>query len=136
MTNRRNKLLTKLLRSTTSKDEATLMKLTIERICAAMCEYYSKFYEKEGAGVMVDVPDAKDEKKSMFYLALDHLMNALNDFNNRDMEGVADVMKKAITRAEQVDPEKESLFIIQDQEKMTLIHYKHDSEGANFMEMM
>ena len=85
---------------------------------------------------MVYVPDAKDEKKSMFYLALDHLMNALNDFNNRDMEGVADVMKKAITRAEQVDPEKESLFIIQDQEKMTLIHYKHDSEGANFMEMM
>ena len=63
-------------------------------------------------------------------------MNALNDFNNRDMDGVADVMKKAISRAEQIEPEKESLFIIQDQEKMQLIHYKHDSEGADFVKMM
>ena len=52
------------------------------------------------------------------------------------MDGVADVMQKAITRAEQLDPGKESLFIIQDQEKMQLIHYKHDSEGANFIKMM
>ena len=65
-----------------------------------------------------------------------HFKNALNDFNNRDMEGVAEVMQKAITRAEQLDPGKESLFIIQDQEKMQLIHYKHDSEGANFIKMM
>ena len=26
--------------------------------------------------------------------------------------------------------------IIQDQKKMQLIHYKHDSEGANFVKMM
>ena len=38
-------------------------------------------------------------------------MNALNDFNSRDMEGPAEVMKKAIVRAETVDPSKESLFI-------------------------
>ena len=52
------------------------------------------------------------------------------------MEGVADVMQKAISRAEQIDPEKDSLFIIQDQKKMQLIHYKHDSEGADFVKMM
>ena len=136
MTNRRNKLLKQLLRGVTGDDEAKLLQLTIERICADMCEFYSEFYKKEGPGAMVYVPDSSDEKKSMFYLALDHLMNALNDFNNRDMTGVADVMKKAITHAEKLDPEKESLFIIQDQAKMTLIHYKHDSEGANFIKMM
>ncbi len=136
MTNRRSKLLTKLLQGVKGEDEAKLLKLTIERICADMCEFYTKFYEKEGPGAMVYVPDAEDEKKSMFYLTVDHLMNALNDFNNRDMSGVADVMKKAITRAEQVDPEKESLFIIQDQAKMQLIHYKHDTEGADFIKMM
>ena len=136
MTNRRNKLLKKLLRTVTGEDEAKLLQLTIERICADMCEFYSEFHKKEGAGAMVYVPDALDEKKSMFYLTVDHLMNALNDFNNRDMTGVADVMKKAITRAEQIDPIKESLFIIQDQEKMTLVHYKHDTAGADFIKMM
>ena len=136
MTNRRNKLLKKLLRTVTGEDEAKLLQLTIERICADMCEFYSEFHKKEGAGAMVYVPDALDEKKSMFYLTVDHLMNALNDFNNRDMTGVADVMKKAITRAEQIDPKKESLFIIQDQEKMTHVHYKHDTAGADFIKMM
>ena len=136
MTNRRSKLLTKLLQGVKGEDEAKLLKLTIERICADMCEFYTKFYEKEGPGAMVYVPDAEDEKKSMFYLTVDHLINALNDFNNRDMDGVAEVMQKAISRAEQIDPEKEALFIIQDQKKMQLIHYKHDSEGANFVKMM
>jgi hypothetical protein len=136
MTNRRNQLLKKLLKTVSNEEEAKLLKLTIERICADMCEFYSEFYKKEGPGVMVYVPDSEDEKKSMFYLAVDHLMNAINDFNNRDMSGAADVMKQALTRAEQVDPEKESLFIIQDQQKMELIHYKHDNEGADFIKMM
>ena len=84
---------------------------------------------------MVYVPDATDQKKSMFYLTVDHLMNAVNDLTNRDMSDIAEVMKKAITRAEAIEPEKEALFIIQDQERMSLIHYKIDSEGANFIQM-
>jgi hypothetical protein len=62
-------------------------------------------------------------------------MNALNDFNSRDMEGPAEVMKKAITRAECIDPEKESLFIIQDKDQMSLIHYKNDNQEHSFMKM-
>ena len=134
MTSRRNELLKKLLRTVTSDDEAKLLQLTIERICADMCEFYSEFYKKEGPGAMVYVPDAP-EKKSMFYLTVDHLMNAVNDLSNRDMSDIAEVMKKAITRAESIEPEKEALFIIQDQERMSLIHYKIDSEGANFTQM-
>ena len=61
--------------------------------------------------------------------------NALNDLNNRDIEGAADVMKKAIARAEQIDPMKESLFIIQDDKAMSLVHMKHDQEGASFKYM-
>ena len=112
MTNRRNKLLKKLLHTVKNDDEAKLLKLTIERICADMCEFYAEFYKKEGPGAMVYVPDAP-EKKSMFYLTVDHLMNALK-----------------------LEFGKESLFIIQDQEKMELIHYKHDNEGADFIKMM
>ena len=83
---------------------------------------------------MVYVPDAP-EKDSMFYLSLDALMNALNDFNGRDMEGPAEVMQKAISRAELIDPTKESLFIVQDKEQMSLIHYKHDNQEDSFMRM-
>ena len=135
MTSRRDRLVKQLMKSVTGEDEATLMKLTVERICADMCEFYKNFYKNEGPGAMVYVPDAIDDKKSMFYLTVDHLMNAVNDLNNRDMSDIADVMKKAITRAESVEPEKEALFIIQDKEKMSLIHYKIDSDGANFTQM-
>ena len=135
MDSRRDKLVKQLMRSVTGEDEATLMKLTVERICADMCDFYKNFYGNEGPGVMVYVPDATDQKKSMFYLTVDHLMNAVNDLSNRDMSDIAEVMKKAITRAESIEPEKEALFIIQDQERMSLIHYKIDSEGANFTQM-
>ena len=135
MASRRDRLVKQLMKSVTGEDEATLMKLTVERICADMCEFYKNFYKNEGPGAMVYVPDAQDEKKSMFYLTVDHMINALDDFNKRDMDGVADVMKKAIARAESLDPDKESLFIIQDKDNMSLVHYKHDCEGASFLHM-
>ena len=40
MTSRRIKLLNKLIGSATGEDEAKLYKLTIERICIDMCDYY------------------------------------------------------------------------------------------------
>ena len=135
MTNRRIKLLNKLIGSATGEDEAKLYKLTIERICADMCEYYYKFYHNDGPGAMVYVPDHEDEKKSMFYLTVDNLINAVEDLNKNDMEGAADVMKQAIVRAEKLDPDKEALFIIQDSKQMSLVHYKIDSEGASFKMM-
>ena len=44
-------------------------------------------------------------------------------------------MKKAIVRAEKLDPDKEALFIIQDKKEMSLVHYKKDCEGASFKMM-
>ena len=135
MTSRRNQLLKKLVGTAIGEDEKKLYQLTIERICADMCDYYSKFYHNEGPGAMVYVPEHEDENKSMFYLTVDNLITAVDDLNKRDMEGAADVMKQAITRAEKLDPEKEALFIIQDSKEMSLIHYKIDSEGASFKMM-
>ena len=135
MTNRRIKLLNKLIGKTTGEDEAKLYKLTIERICIDMCDYYYKFYHNDGPGAMVYVPDHEDEKKSMFYLTVDNLICAVDDLNKNDMEGAADVMKPAIVRAEKLDPDKEALFIIQDAKEMSLVHYKIDSKGASFKMM-
>ena len=135
MTSRRHQLLKKLIGTAIGEDEKKLYQLTIERICADMCEYYQKFYQNEGPGAMVYAPEQEDEKKSMFYLSVNNLITAVDDLNKRDMEGAADVMKQAITRAEKLDPEKEALFIIQDSKEMSLIHYKIDSEGASFKMM-
>ena len=135
MTSRRNQLLKKLVGTAIGEDEKKLYKLTIERICADMCDYYFKFYHNEGPGAMVYVPEHEDEKKSMFYLTVDNLITAVDDLNKRDMEGAADVMKQSITRAEKLDPDKEALFIIQDSKEMSLVHYKIDSEGASFKMM-
>ena len=135
MTSRRNQLLKKLIGTAIGEDEKKLYQLTIERICADMCDYYQKFYQNEGPGAMVYAPEQEDEKKSMFYLSVNNLITAVDDLNKRDMEGAADVMKQAITRAEKLDPEKEALFIIQDSKEMALVHYKIDSEGASFKMM-
>jgi len=135
MTNRRIELLNKLIGTATGEDESKLLNLTIERICADMCEYYYKFYHNDGPGAMVYVPNHKDEKKSMFYLTVDNLIGAVDDLNKHDMEGAADVMKQAIVRAEKLDADKEALFIIQDEKEMSLVHYKIDSAGASFKMM-
>ena len=135
MTSRRHQLLKKLIGTAIGEDEKKLYQLTIERICADMCEYYQKFYQNEGPGAMVYAPEQEDEKKSMFYLSVNNLITAVDDLNKRDMEGAADVMKQAITRAEKLDPDKEALFIIQDSKEMSLVHYKIDSEGASFKMM-
>ena len=132
MTNRRNKLLKKLIGTAIGEDEKKLYQLTIERICADMCEFYQKFYSNEGPGVMVYVPTHEDEKKSMFYLTVNNLIHAVDDLNKHDQTSEADVMKKAIVRAEKLDPTKDALFIIQDDRQMSLIHYKKDCEGASF----
>ena len=126
MSSRRNKLLSKLIQGTTGEEEAKLYQLTIERICADMCEYFAKFHSNEGPGAMVFIPTAKKEKDSMFYLNLSCLMNALNDLNNREMEGPADVMRKAIAKAESIDPEREALFIIEDEKGLKLFHFKRE----------
>ena len=135
MTSRRHQLLKKLIGTAIGEDEKKLYQLTIERICADMCEYYQKFYQNEGPGAMVYAPEQEDEKKSMFYLSVNSLITAVDDLNKNDMEGAADVMKQAITRSEKLDPDKEALFIIQDSKQMSLVHYKIDSEGASFKMM-
>ena len=135
MTNRRNKLLKKLIGTAIGEDEKKLYKLTIERVCADMCDFYTKFYSNEGPGAMVYVPTHEDENKSMFYLTVNNLITAVDDLTKNDLEGAADVMKKAITRAEKLDPDKEALFIIQDEKEMFLVHYKRDCEGAGFKMM-
>ena len=133
MTSRRNKLLLKMLGTTTGETEEKLLKLSIERIVADQAEYYTKFYKNEGAGAMVFMPQKKDED-SMFYLTVDLLIKAVNDANNKELHGV-EHLRKAISLAESLDPEKEALFILQDKDDIQLFHFKTDEKQTGLLQM-
>ena len=109
MTSRRNKLLLKMLGTTTRETEEKLLKLSIERIVADQAEYYKKFYKNEGPGAMIFMPQKKD-KDSMFYLTVDLLIKAVNDANNRELGGV-EHLRKAISIAESLDILKKKLYL-------------------------
>ena len=133
MTSRRNKLLLKMLGTTTGETEEKLLKLSIERIVADQAEYYKKFHKNEGAGAMVFMPQKIDED-SMFYLTVDLVIKAVNDANNRDLGGV-EHLRKAISIAESLDPEKEALFVLQDKDEIQLFHFKTDEENPSLLQM-
>mgnify|MGYP003335213168 FL=1 len=134
MNDRRQKLLKHLSKSNPTESERRMAQLVIERICSDMCDFYDKFYAQEGPGAIIYVPRAEDEKDSVFYLTVPALMTALKDFRDRDMEGPADVMQKAIARAESLDIIKEALFILQDEQYMSLIHYKREQSVEPFID--
>lgn len=134
MTDRRTKLLRHLSKANPTEAEQRMTQLVIERICADMCDFYDKFYALEGPGAIIYAPRAENDEDTMFYLTVSCLMTALKDFRDRDMEGPADVMQKAIARAESLDIQKEALFILQDEQYMSLIHYKRDNVLEPFVD--
>jgi hypothetical protein len=91
-----------------------------------MCDFYECFYAQEGPGAMVYLPDAENKDESMFYLTVPHMISALEDMLQKEMEGPADVLRQAIARGEALNPLKEALFIIQDKEKMSLVQYNKE----------
>ena len=70
----------------------------------------------------------------MFYLTVDLLIKAVNDANNRELHGV-EHLRKAISLAESLDPEKEALFILQDKDDIQLFHFKTDEEHPGLLQM-
>ena len=122
MTSRRNQLLAKLLKQTTGEDEDKLYALTIERIIADQVEFY------KGEGAIVFMPDRPD-KDSMFYLTINKLIKTLNEANNHNLAG-KEHLQKAVAIAESLDPEKEALFLIQDEKDgIRLYHFKSSDEN-------
>jgi len=98
--------------------------LIIERILADMSDFYEKFFKAEGPGVIVYAPD--NTENSMYYMTTKELITGLEDLSSRGIDGAAEVMRKAIAKAESVDPEKESIFIIQDKKGLKLFHFKRE----------
>ena len=124
MTDRRQKLVKKLLKANPSENEEKMLTLIIERICADMADFYEKFFAAQGPGVVVYAPD--NTQNTMYYMTTKELITGLEDLTSRNIEGAANVMRRAIAKAESIDPEKEALFIIEDKKGLKLFHFKRE----------
>ena len=124
MTDRRQKLVKKLLKANPSENEEKMATLIIERILADMADFYEKFFTTSGPGVIVYSPDNKEN--SMYYMTTKELITGLEDLSSRGIDGAAEVMRKAIAKAESIDPEREALFIIEDKKGLKLFHFKRE----------
>ena len=124
MTDRRQQLIKKLLKPNPSENEEKMLTLIVERICADMADFYEKFFAAEGPGVVVYAPD--NTENSMYYMSTKELITGLEDLSSRGIDGAAEVMRKAIAKAESIDPEKEALFIIEDKKGLKLFHFKRE----------
>ena len=124
MTDRRQKLVKKLLKANPSENEEKMLTLIIERICADMADFYEKFFAAQGPGVVVYAPD--NTENSMYYMSTKELITGLEDLSSRGIDGAADVMRRAIAKAESIDPEREALFIIEDKKGLKLFHFKRE----------
>ena len=124
MTDRRQQLIKKLLKANPSENEEKMLTLIIERICADMADFYEKFFAAQGPGVVIYAPD--NTQNTMYYMTTKELITGLEDLTSRGIEGAADVMRRAIAKAESIDPEKEALFIIEDKKGLKLFHFKRE----------
>ena len=124
MTDRRQKLVKKLLKANPSENEEKMVTLIIERILADMADFYEKFFAAEGPGVIVYAPDKAEN--SMYYMTTKELITGLEDLSSRGIDGAADVMRRAIAKAESIDPERDALFIIEDKKGLKLFHFKRE----------
>ena len=124
MTDRRQKLVKKLLKANPSESEEKMATLIIERILADMADFYEKFFNAEGPGVIVYAPE--NTENTMYYMTTKELITGLEDLSSRGIDGAADVMRKAISKAESIDPERDALFIIEDKKGLKLFHFKRE----------
>lgn len=98
--------------------------LIIERILADMADFYEKFFNAEGPGVIVYSPE--NTENTMYYMTTKELITGLEDLSSRGIDGAAEVMRRAIAKAESIDPEREALFIIEDKKGLKLFHFKRE----------
>ncbi len=124
MTDRKQKLIKKLLKPNPSETEEKMLTLIIERICVDMADFYEKFFNAQGPGVVIYAPD--NTENSMYYMSTKELIVALEDLSSRGIDGAAEVMRKAIAKAESIDPERDALFIIEDKKGLKLFHFKRE----------
>ena len=118
MTDRKQKLIKKLLKPNPSENEEKMLTLIVERICADMSDFYEKFFNAEGPGVIVYAPDNTEN----ICIICRQLITGLEDLLSR-YRWCCRGYEKSNAKAE--SPEREAIFII-DKKGLKLFHFKRE----------
>jgi hypothetical protein len=123
MPSRREKLIEQLMQSGPVDQSPESIDTVIRLILGDMGEFYYKFHQTNGPGVIVFQPNSKEA--SMFYMATDALQHWREDYQEGEKE-----IQKIIDAVVKINPLKNSAYLILDKDgfRFCIVDYEQTSE--------
>jgi len=123
MSSRREKLLEQVLNNNVTDQAAQSLDTVVKLILGDMGEFYYKFHQSDGPGVLVFQPNSSDA--SMFYMPV----SALQNWRETQPE-LEEQIQKIIEAVIKVNPTEHSAYLILDQEgfRFCIVDYNQTSQ--------
>lgn len=122
---RREKLIASALQGDFDKDKTRMLDATIRLVLGDLGEQYCKFWDAEGAGVMVFQPENK--KRSMFFMTLKELHAAEESCEKENNGDMAETFRRILMAAQKIDPLEKAGYLINDSEGMRYLEIDYSA---------
>lgn len=122
---RREKLIASALQGDFDKDKTRMLDATIRLVLGDLGEQYCKFWDAEGAGVMVFQPENKE--RSMFFMTLKELHAAEESCEKENNGDMAETFRRILMAAQKIDPLEKAGYLINDSEGMRYLEINYSA---------
>jgi hypothetical protein len=122
---RREKLIASALQGDFDKDKTRMLDATIRLVLGDLGEQYCKFWDAEGAGVMVFQPENKE--RSMFFMTLKELHAAEESCEKENNGDMAETFRRILMAAQKIDPLEKAGYLINDSEGMRYLEIDYSA---------
>lgn len=122
---RREKLIASALQGDFDKDKTRMLDATIRLVLGDLGEQYCKFWDAEGAGVMVFQPENKE--RSMFFMTLKELHAAEESCEKENNGDMAETFRRILMAAQKIDPLEKAGYLINDSEGMRYLEINYST---------
>jgi len=122
---RREKLIASALQGDFDKDKTRMLDATIRLVLGDLGEQYCKFWDAEGAGVMVFQPENK--KRSMFFMTLKELHAAEESCEKENNGDMAETFRRILMAAQKINPLEKAGYLINDSEGMRYLEIDYSA---------
>lgn len=122
---RREKLIASTLQGNFDKDKTRMLDATIRLVLGDLGEQYCKFWDAEGAGVMVFQPENKE--RSMFFMTLKELHAAEESCEKENNGDMAETFRRILMSAQKINPLEKAGYLINDSEGMRYLEIDYSA---------
>lgn len=122
---RREKLIASALQGDFDKDKTRMLDATIRLVLGDLGEQYCKFWDAEGAGVMVFQPENKE--RSMFFMTLKELHAAEESCEKENNGDMAETFRRILMAAQKINPLEKAGYLINDSEGMRYLEIDYSA---------